>query len=991
MHESPTMRISPRREMRPEKHKRGRSLESGILHRKKEDDLALFNEVQNKEQDNFLLQSNDNFDDIFSIKSRFFSDYKLGISVRAQGESSDLLNGDGDKNDYDWLITPPETPLFRSLDDETREVNVEPRGRPRSQPVPNSQSPTMENGYRSGRRSASPKCLSPSPRSGSSTLQSRSRPFSTNHSSPPHTLSNPSPSRRQSPPALRSNSPTPRRMSGSPVKTSRGNSASPKTRAWESSIAEFSSEAPPNLRTSLNNRPASRNGRQSMSPTASRSVRSLSGHERDPFSFNGKSSFASCGDDDVSSSDRSAPRSIGAYPSYTNTAMSFSKKPAKSLSSSAPKRSLDLVRQMDRKGPPQNMFRPLLSSVPSSTFYAGKASGNHQSRTSMNSSITTSSNASSDQATGGAHGTEESEQNREDMTSDCVKGLYPDVDDEVFDMELADALVGDVENRIVEDSLSDGHGEIDGVYADGAPDMAICSECGLVFHSPEVLMEGYLQLCLECKGLEVNSIITSPLKIEMVGEKNTQDFVQSPEHGSLQATTSADEAGVDRLDNLASLSQHAHGDSGHNLTDMPIEERAFSTQQVVKPLTNGDSECAGISLLLTRSNSVKGRTVQSRSFTASNTSYDDFSYVRGSVNSMRSSIDHSSTSLSSSVDLGYSRQKEIQIHRQSSGHKSDLENYRYEMPAKHKRSVSSMSDASARTLQVPVITHGDSFQVITANVDKEFGEEISLDPREQSLASECTEAESSSTSTASELSGPLMNVCTEDNSVLSDLMPQDPASDHIQAEEDAIPSSCVDTVEIAEVPKTSSLGAISEIETENAGVVSANFHSDELEHNEAKTGTREEFGTSHLAHGVIEESRVLIEDTGETKPRSLTLEEATDAILFCNSIVHNLAYEAANIAIHNEILPIEVLRPIVKPVGKSDSEKRDNTRSRTVRKRNSKSQKAPTENRVQMDTKHPCNNGETDENSNPGIVRDPNNADSLIPPKLESKCNCIIM
>ncbi|EYU22568.1 hypothetical protein MIMGU_mgv1a019123mg, partial [Erythranthe guttata] len=934
MHESPTMRISPRREMRPEKHKRGRSLESGILHRKKEDDLALFNEVQNKEQDNFLLQSNDNFDDIFSIKSRFFSDYKLGISVRAQGESSDLLNGDGDKNDYDWLITPPETPLFRSLDDETREVNVEPRGRPRSQPVPNSQSPTMENGYRSGRRSASPKCLSPSPRSGSSTLQSRSRPFSTNHSSPPHTLSNPSPSRRQSPPALRSNSPTPRRMSGSPVKTSRGNSASPKTRAWESSIAEFSSEAPPNLRTSLNNRPASRNGRQSMSPTASRSVRSLSGHERDPFSFNGKSSFASCGDDDVSSSDRSAPRSIGAYPSYTNTAMSFSKKPAKSLSSSAPKRSLDL----DRKGPPQNMFRPLLSSVPSSTFYAGKASGNHQSRTSMNSSITTSSNASSDQATGGAHGTEESEQNREDMTSDCVKGLYPDVDDEVFDMELADALVGDVENRIVEDSLSDGH---------------------------EVLMEGYLQLCLECKGLEVNSIITSPLKIEMVGEKNTQDFVQSPEHGSLQATTSADEAGVDRLDNLASLSQHAHGDSGHNLTDMPIEERAFSTQQVVKPLTNGDSECAGISLLLTRSNSVKGRTVQSRSFTASNTSYDDFSYVRGSVNSMRSSIDHSSTSLSSSVDLGYSRQKEIQIHRQSSGHKSDLENYRYEMPAKHKRSVSSMSDASARTLQVPVITHGDSFQVITANVDKEFGEEISLDPREQSLASECTEAESSSTSTASELSGPLMNVCTEDNSVLSDLMPQDPASDHIQAEEDAIPSSCVDTVEIAEVPKTSSLGAISEIETENAGVVSANFHSDELEHNEAKTGTREEFGTSHLAHGVIEESRVLIEDTGETKPRSLTLEEATDAILFCNSIVHNLAYEAANIAIHNEILPIEVLRPIVKPVGKSDSEKRDNTRSRTVRKRNSKSQKAPTENRVQMDTKHPCNNGETDENSNP--------------------------
>lgn len=60
---SPVMRVSPGRELKVENHKRGRSLES--LYREKEDDLALFSEVRNKERDGFLLQSNENFDDIF--------------------------------------------------------------------------------------------------------------------------------------------------------------------------------------------------------------------------------------------------------------------------------------------------------------------------------------------------------------------------------------------------------------------------------------------------------------------------------------------------------------------------------------------------------------------------------------------------------------------------------------------------------------------------------------------------------------------------------------------------------------------------------------------------------------------------------------------------------------------------------------------------------------------------------------------------------------
>ncbi|KAI3452618.1 hypothetical protein Pfo_009282 [Paulownia fortunei] len=1138
---SPAMRISPGRELRAENHKRGRSLESGILYQEKEDDLALFNEVQNKERENFLLQSNDNFDDIFSTKLRYFSDYKLGISVPTRGESSDLLNAEGDKNDYDWLITPPETPLFPSLDDEAPLRNLAPRGRPRSQPVSITRSPTMEKGYKSGRGSASPHRLSPSPRSGSSTLQPRSRPFSATHSSPPPTMRHPSPSRRLSPPpskptpAPRSSTPTPRRMSTgsagitapsrvtgtSPIKTSRGNSASPKIKAWQSNIPGFSSEAPPNLRTSLADRPASyvrgsspasrngsRYGRQSMSPTASRSVSLSHSHDRDPFSSHSKGSVASSGDDDVDSlqsipvgsSDRSAPRSIGAYPS--NSAMGFSKKPTKSLSSSAPKRSFDLVRQMDRKGP-QNMFRPLLSSVPSSTFYVGKAGAHHHSLTSRNSSITTSSNASSDQATSGAHDTEGSEQNQEDVTSNCVKGQYPDVDDEVFVMEQADVLNEDIENRIVEDSLGGRHGEIDGPSlvssplgvaessnqlgastaidtavivldgehdysdVDGTPGMVICSKCGLMFYSAEVVMEGDLQLCLECKSLEVNSAITNPLKIVLVGENNARDFVQILEHGSLEVldrsasipesqVTCTGETTTNHLDKIANESQHSYSDSGQNLSAALIEEGelTFATQQVIKQLMDGDtgyqqlqqarvnsnsqvdvSEGAGISLLLKRSSSVKGHIVQSRSFTASNTSYDDFSFVRDSVNSMRSSIDQSSASVSSSVDLGSSRQTEIRIHRQSSGQKSDIENYRYEMPAKHKRSVSSVSGASGHMFQVPNVTpscHEYSFEVIAAHMDEEFGEETCADPRECSLASECTEAENTCLDiesntifkTASELSGHLMNDHSGDTSVLSVITSQEPASHengenltnnsgnpmnaetssaHSQTsihEEDATPSSCADRVDVADVPNRSSLDAISEMEIENADVVSAHSHSDtdstnsksctnELLNNDAITATIEEFDISHPQNGVLEESRILLEDMGETKARSLTLEEATDAILFCSSIVHNLAYEAANIAIDNETLPMEALRPAVTFVSKSDSERRD-TRLRTMRKRSSKSQKAR-QKKLEMDTKPPSCNAETDEKSSPHIVGAPSNGDCMKPPKLESKCNCIIM
>lgn len=58
---SPALRCSPSpgREMKGTNHRRGRSFEGGLLFREKDDDLALFNEMQTRERENFLLTADD--------------------------------------------------------------------------------------------------------------------------------------------------------------------------------------------------------------------------------------------------------------------------------------------------------------------------------------------------------------------------------------------------------------------------------------------------------------------------------------------------------------------------------------------------------------------------------------------------------------------------------------------------------------------------------------------------------------------------------------------------------------------------------------------------------------------------------------------------------------------------------------------------------------------------------------------------------------------
>ncbi|CAL1413485.1 unnamed protein product [Linum trigynum] len=136
---------------------------------------------------------------------------------------------------------------------------------------------------------------------------------------------------------------------------------------------------------------------------------------------------------------------------------------------------------------------------------------------------------------------------------------------------------------------------------------------------------------------------------------------------------------------------------------------------------------------------------------------------------------------------------------------------------------------------------------------------------------------------------------------------------------------------------------------------------------------------------------------GNKVGRSLTLEEATDTILFCSSIVHDLAYQAATIAIEKELsVPLEDTRPTVTILGKSTPDRKD-TRIGGRTRRSLKPSKVKQQQQKQVDAsvKSPSSvKVENDENADDSMVRNvglPNRMDSSKPPKLESKCNCTIM
>ncbi|ESW35523.1 hypothetical protein PHAVU_001G241800 [Phaseolus vulgaris] len=108
--------------------------------KEKEEELALFLEMKKreKERSDLLLNGSEEFDaplgsnasanPIFSISS------STPAPVRKTGVD-EFLNSENDKNDYDWLLTPPGTPLFPSLEMESRRTVMSQLGTPTTRPV----------------------------------------------------------------------------------------------------------------------------------------------------------------------------------------------------------------------------------------------------------------------------------------------------------------------------------------------------------------------------------------------------------------------------------------------------------------------------------------------------------------------------------------------------------------------------------------------------------------------------------------------------------------------------------------------------------------------------------------------------------------------------------------------------------------------------------------------------------------------------------------
>ncbi|XP_022939313.1 flocculation protein FLO11-like [Cucurbita moschata] len=104
----------------------------------KEEELALFLEMRKREKERNDLLSNhaEEFDAPLGTKPGTSPIFNIASATPAPTRKTgadDFLNSDNDKNDYDWLITPPGTPLFPSLETESERVlmsHATPMGRP---------------------------------------------------------------------------------------------------------------------------------------------------------------------------------------------------------------------------------------------------------------------------------------------------------------------------------------------------------------------------------------------------------------------------------------------------------------------------------------------------------------------------------------------------------------------------------------------------------------------------------------------------------------------------------------------------------------------------------------------------------------------------------------------------------------------------------------------------------------------------------------------
>ncbi|XP_009369152.2 mucin-1 isoform X1 [Pyrus x bretschneideri] len=509
------------------------------VRKEKEEELALFLEMKKreKERNDLLLNSSEEFDAPLGTKPGTSPIFNISSSTPAPPRKTgadDFLNSENDKNDYDWLLTPPGTPLFPSLEMESHKTIMSQLGTPKARPtalksrLANSQPepaartslvsrqstsspglsssnsgtrrpsssggpgsrpatptgrPTLPSAPRPSRSStptsrstlplnksinSAPKSTVPTTRSTlpanrsttpakKSTVPSRSSTpsRSTARSSTPTsrpTVPPPKPISRASTPTRRPSVPSPTpSISAPPSKSSpsmskpapttarnpvpsRGASPTVKSRPWKpSEMPGFSLEAPPNLRTTLPDRPLSatrgrpgapssrsssvepgpnvRPRRQSCSPSRGRAPNGIShtsgssvpafsrGHSKVNDNVSPVLMGTKMVERVINMRKLAPPKQEDKHSPHGNhSGKSASSPDSSGFGRSLSKKSLDMaIRHMDiRRSIPGNL-RPLMTNIPASSMYSVR-SGPARSRTISvsDSPLATSSNASSE-------------------------------------------------------------------------------------------------------------------------------------------------------------------------------------------------------------------------------------------------------------------------------------------------------------------------------------------------------------------------------------------------------------------------------------------------------------------------------------------------------------------------------------------------------------------------------------------------------------------
>ncbi|XP_027335260.1 mucin-5AC [Abrus precatorius] len=108
--------------------------------KEKDEELALFLEMKKreKERNDLLLHTSEEFDAALGSNPGTSPIFNISSSTPAPVRKTgvdDFLNSENDKNDYDWLLTPPGTPLFPSLEMETRKTVMSQLGTPATRPM----------------------------------------------------------------------------------------------------------------------------------------------------------------------------------------------------------------------------------------------------------------------------------------------------------------------------------------------------------------------------------------------------------------------------------------------------------------------------------------------------------------------------------------------------------------------------------------------------------------------------------------------------------------------------------------------------------------------------------------------------------------------------------------------------------------------------------------------------------------------------------------